>query len=153
MEKNTRNILKKGLLKTESDFTSKIMDELNAEEKALSSVLLKHGELKTSVDFTAQLMQELEGKVPKKPYTPVISMRGWIGIAAVFTGVIVLLFSSGTNSSSEFVPNDKIEAVAAGISDFFKERSWFIYLLLGALLLSIALVLEQRSGKSTNKHV
>ncbi|MFT5777912.1 MAG: hypothetical protein ACI837_000860 [Crocinitomicaceae bacterium] len=148
MEKKNTNILKKGLLKTESDFTSKLMDQLDAEDKALASLLTKQGALETSPDFTAQLMTELEGKRPKVPYTPVITLRGWIAAAAVFAGIIILTLFIGTTGPSEFVENDKIEAFKSGIGEFFKERSLFIYLLLGALLLSVGLFLEQRSNRT-----
>ncbi|MDX2359568.1 MAG: hypothetical protein QNK23_02100 [Crocinitomicaceae bacterium] len=143
-----KHILKKGGLEAGAGFTSKLMEQINAEETALSNVLSKHGAEQPSVDFTAQLMSQLEGKTPKVPYTPVISKRTWIGIAAAFIGVFILTMFSGGEASGRLNP-ETLQTVKDTVSGFFSNGSLFTYLILGALLLSLALFLDQGAYRKT----
>jgi len=151
MEKKDKDILKKGLEETSFDFTSKVMNQLNAEETALSNVLSKHGALETSPDFTLQLMSQLEGKSAKVEYTPVISKTMWMGIAAMVIGMVVLIFAFGTESNSEYAVGENLKNLSTSVGSFFTQGSTFMYILFAALIFSIALVVEQRvSHKESN---
>lgn len=147
MEENKKEILKKGLMKTDTDFTSNLMNKINSEETALSNVLSKHGSVSTSPDFTAQLMGQLEGKSPAVPYTPVISKRTWIGIAAMFIGLICLTLFSGTDGSIDLRIEDGFQNIKNGVGSFFSNGSTFYYVMLGILMLSVGLFIEQKVGK------
>lgn len=147
MEENKKDILKKGLMKTDVDFTSKLMDKIDVDETALSNVLSKHGSVPTSSDFTASLMGQLEGKSPAIPYSPAISRKAWIGVAAVSIGVICLSLFSGTESFREFGIEKSFQNFAGGVATFFSSGSIFNYLVLGGLVLSLGLFIEQRVSK------
>ena len=149
MEENKKDILKKGLLKTDADFTSNLMDKINAEEKALSNVLSKHGAVATSPDFTAQLMSQLEGKSPAVPYTPVISRKVWIGIAAVFIGIICLTFFSGTEGSVDLRMEDGVQRIKNGVSSITSSGAILQYFMIGILMLSLGLFVEQKLSSKT----
>ena len=143
MDEKKKNILKSGGMEVGSDFTSKIMGQINAEETALSNVLSRHGDMETSADFTAQFMTQLEGKSPKALYKPVISKNTWIGLAAAFIGVIVMVIFSGGEGSGR-LNMESVESVKNGIGEFFSGGALTPYLILGALLLSLALLFEQK---------
>ena len=149
MENKGKNILKKGMMETKSDFTSSLMDQINLEEKALSNVLSEHGSMHTSNDFAASIMSQLEGKIPSKIYTPVISKQVWIGIAAVLVGIVVLTISlvniGPSHTNFDFNP----EAITTAFSSFFKNSPTVVYVGLGVLFLSVSLLLEQRIGSKT----
>ena len=134
-------------MKTDTDFTSNLMDKINAEETALSNVLSKHGSVSTSPDFTAQLMGQLEGKSPAIPYTPVISKRTWIGIAAMFIGLISLTLFSGTEGSLDLRIEDSFQNIKNGLGSFFSNGSVWHYVMLGIFVLSIGLFVEQKVGE------
>jgi formate-dependent nitrite reductase membrane component NrfD len=151
MEKKDKDILKKGLEETSFDFTAKVMNQLDAEETALSTILSKHGAMETSQDFTLQLMSQLEGKSAKVEYTPVISKAAWIGIAAMVIGMVVLIFAFGADGSSKYAVGDNLKQLSTSVGSFFTQGSTFMYLLLAALVFSIALIVEQRvSHKESN---
>ena len=147
MDQKDKDILKKGLEETTPDFTSRVMNQINAEEKALSNVLSKHGAMETSPDFTAELMAKLEGKKPAVPYTPVISKTVWMGLAAMLVGVIIFVFASGSSQPSTLQVSENLQNVTNDIGTFFTKGSAFMYILLGTLVLSIALVVEQRLSR------
>lgn len=147
MDENKKELLKKGLVTTDTDFTSKLMTKINAEETALSNVLSKHGSVSTSTDFTAQLMTKLEGKTPVIQYEPVISKSAWIGIAALFIGIISLTFFFGSEGSLEFRLGNGFQNVKNGIGSFLSKGSAFLYILIGAFILSVGLFVEQKVGK------
>lgn len=144
MEENKKDILKKGLLKTDTDFTANLINKINADEAALSKVLTKHGTVSTSVDFTAQLMSQLEEKTPAIPYKPVISRPAWIAIAAIFIGFIGLTLFSGTENSHQLGIEGGLQNLKNGVDAIFSGDSTFQYFMLGALLLSLGLVVEQK---------
>jgi hypothetical protein len=147
MKENKKEILKKGLMKTDTDFTSKLMNKINAEEEALSNVLTRHGSVSTSPDFTAQLMSQLEGKSTAIPYEPAISKKAWIGIAAMSIGLVFFTLISGTENSRELGIEEGFGRVMNDVGTFFSGGSIFNYVMLGSLLLSIGLVVEQKVGK------
>lgn len=144
MKKKDKNILKRGLIETSDDFTSNLMKKINAEEMALTSVLSQHGLLEAPTDFTAQVMQKLEGKVASTLYTPVISKRVWVGIAAAATVIVLLVLISDQSTSGNSRISENVEQTLNGFHSFFSNGSIFLYLLSGALLFSIGLVFEQR---------
>ena len=148
MEENKKEILKKGLIKTDPDFTSNLMNKINAEEAVLSNVLSRHGSVSTSTDFTAQLMSKLEGKTSRAPYTPVISKKVWFGIAAVFIGLISITLFSGTEGSRELGIEAGFQSIKNGVDSFLSNGSIFRYIMLGVLLLSVGFVIEQRVNKA-----
>jgi hypothetical protein len=149
MEKKNNDILKKGLMETKMDFTSNLMDKINAEEKALSTVLSKSGSLETSKDFTIDLMSKLEGRVPVKPYESVISKRAWIGIAAVFIGVIVLTLLANDQVESSIKYDLGLDKITNSLVQFFKFSPVLTYICFGSLLFTLGLIYEQRSRKTT----
>ena len=144
MKKKANNILKKGLIETNDDFASNLMNKINAEEQALNSVLSQHGSLDAPTDFTAQVMKQLEGKVAASAYTPVISKRVWLGIAAAISAIVLLVLFNDQNTSSNSELSENVEQTLNSLYSFFTKGSIFIYLLLGTLLFSIGLVIEQR---------
>jgi len=147
MEKQKKDILKSGLMETNMDFTSNLMSRIDAEEKALSTVLAKGRSMETSEDFTAELMSKLEGKVPAKPYKSVISKQGWIGIAAVFLGVIILSLLTIGQEGRSLKYNLNIEEATNTFVSFFQNSPVFTYTSLGLLILTIGLLFEQRFKK------
>ena len=144
MKKKNQNILKKGLIETNDDFTSNLMSKINAEEKAMNSVLSQYGTLEAPVDFTAQVMQRLAGKVASTQYAPVISKRVWAGIAVAATVIVLLVLISDQSTSSNSGLSENVEQTLNGFQSFFTNGSIFLYLLIGTLLFSIGLVIEQR---------
>jgi hypothetical protein len=144
MKKKDKNILKKGLIQTNDDFTSNLMSKINAEEKALNSVLSQYGTLEAPVDFSAQVMQKLEGKVASAAYTPVISKRVWTGIAVAATVIVLLALIFDQNTTGNSGLNENVEKTLNGFQSFFTNGSIFLYLLMCTLLFSIGLVIEQR---------
>ena len=149
MEKKNKDILKKGLMETNSDFTSELMNRINAEEKALSSVLSKHGSVETSEDFTVHLMSKLEGKVPSKPYRSVISKPVWMGITAIFVAIVVLALSTIDQEASTIKYDLQVERIADGVATFFKKSSFLTYTCFGVLVFTLKLLYDQRSRKTT----
>ena len=147
MGKKNKDILKKGLMETKTDFTSNLMDKIITEEKVLSNVLSKNGSLETSKDFTLELMSKLEDKRSSKVYRPVISKSAWIGIAAIFTGVIVLAFLTSGMEASSFKYHLQLEKVTGGIASLYKYSYVFTYTSFGIFMLTLALLFEQRSRK------
>lgn len=61
---------------------------------------------KLSVDFTQNIMSKIEKVESKSPfeYTPVISLKGWIGIAAMIVGVVFLSILNADSSSTFYLP-------------------------------------------------
>ena len=142
--KNQHNILKKGIEKPSLDFNKKLMQEIEAEEKSLNQVIQKHGNMTTSPDFTQSLMGKLEGLTPKQPYEPVISKRIWVGIAAAFITVLTLVFTtSGLGPSGLELPIS-VQQIDFSFVHEFESNSILIYTICGVLLLSVALLTEQR---------
>lgn len=148
MEKKKKDILKSGLMETKMDFTSNLMGRIDAEEKALSNVLSQNSSMETSSDFTAQLMSKLEGKVPSKPYGSVISKQAWVGIAAVFVGIIVLALMTIGQEGGTLKYDIQIEEVTNSFVSFFQNSPIFTYTSLGLLILTIGLLFEQRVRKT-----
>ena len=138
------NILKKGLEKPSLDFTNNLMQQVEAEEKSLSRIVKEHAEMTTSPNFSKELMSQLEGISPKKPYEPVISKRIWMGIAAVLAVVFTFVFatSESTPTSDKFSIN--LEQIDLSFFDKFESNPILTYAICGILLLSIALLTEQR---------
>lgn len=139
---DSNNILKKGLEKPSVDFTKNLMKHIEAEENLLSRVVKEHAEMTTSPSFSSDLMSQLEGITPKKPYEPVISNRTWGGIAAVLVVIVTLVFTtSGSEASGIPVYFSKIDF---NIVNKIESNPILIYSICGVLLLSIALLTEQR---------
>ena len=151
MEEQKNKLLKKGLLEPDADFTSKVMNSIDAEETVLSNLLAQHGSVAPSSNFTAQLMQQLEGKSPLVPYEPVISKKAWIGIAAVFIGIICFTMFSGTKDPKEILLNDELHQFTMSIDALFSDGSAFPYLMLGILILAIGLVIEQKVSAKVSR--
>lgn len=147
MEKKDKNILKKGLMETKSDFTSNLMDQINAEEKALSNVLSSDGKLETSPDFTALLMEKLEGKSPALVYKPVISKKVWYALAAVFVGVVGLVVFFGSTGSEKAHFDIDFSKVASEFGALSEMGSTVAYAIFGVLVFSVGLVVEQRISR------
>lgn len=147
MEKKNNDILKQGMMETKSDFTSSIMDQINAEEEALATVLSEQGGMKPSLNFTANLMTQLEGKVPAKVYTPIISKRSWVFIVAVFLAITVVALLTAQPESSEASKYLNSLNISGKVSSVFKGSYGLLYIGLGVLALSIGLRIEQRLGK------
>lgn len=145
MSKREKDILKKGMEKTSIDFTSDVMKTINKEEQALATVLMEHSTLKPSDSFTSLLMHKLEGKVPAKPYEPVISRFAWITICASVIGFIVLAISMGSVESDYSISNN-LKEVSESMSNFFSNSSYLTYTIGGILALSIGLLIDQKVG-------
>lgn len=139
-----KNILKKGLEKPSVDFTKNLMQTIEAEEKSLSRTVQEHAQEKPSTDFSTGLMSQLEGMSPKKPYEPVISKRIWMGIAAIIAVVFTVVFatSGSTSASNKFSFN--LDRIDFNFADKFESSPILTYTICGVLLLSIALLAEQR---------
>lgn len=150
MEKKNKDILKQGMMETRSDFTLSIMDKINTEEAALADVLNKQEVLKPSLNFTVELMTQLEGKVPTKTYTPIISKRTWVFIAATFIAMTVVVLSKAQPGSSQAIDYLNSLDLSGKISSVFKGSYGVLYIGLGVLALSIGLTVEQRFGKKVN---
>lgn len=151
MEENFKKIVEKSMIQTDSDFTSKVMETIHSEEKVLSNLLTTKANLATSVDFTAQLMTQLEGKSPATPYSPVISKIGWIGIAATFVGIICVTLFLGTNDIYDAPFASNFDQLKRSIDSITTIGIEFQYLMIGILVLSIGLVIEQNLGRRMSR--
>ncbi|MFT6501367.1 MAG: hypothetical protein ACJASQ_001479 [Crocinitomicaceae bacterium] len=150
MEEKSKDILKQGMMETKSDFTSSIMDQINAEEEALSTVLSEQGVMKPSLDFTTNLMAQLEGKVPAKTYAPIISKRTWIFITAACIALTIFVLSTAQQGSSQAFEYLNTLDLSSKVSSVFKGSYGLLYIAFGVLVLSIGLTIEQRFGKKIN---
>lgn len=150
MEEKNKDLLKQGMMETKPNFTSSIMDQINAEEEALSTVLSEQGVMKPSLNFTANLMAQLEGKVPAKTYAPIISKRTWIFIAAACIALTIFVFSTAQQGSSQVSEYLNTMDLSSKVSSVFKESYGLLYIAFGVLVLSIGLTIEQRFGKKIN---
>ena len=134
------DLFKKGLHQTNDDFTSK---EIQREEQALSNILADHGMVNAPEGFTSQLMSKLEGKKPKAYQTSVISLTGWIGIAAAFVGIVVLSFIDGSPSTETEIYSNYYNNLTKRVLVFFTEGMTPYYLISGALLFSMAALTDR----------
>lgn len=136
----------KGLHKVGGDFTSKLMQKIDKEEIALSNILQEHGMVKTSADFTTQLLTQLDNKRVRVKYSPVISLRAWIVISAVFLGVIgLIIYSTPTEQTGDY--SDYVNGMINVVSGFIQSFTSMSYIFVTILLFSFGLLFEQRLGK------
>jgi len=140
--KDQNKILKKGIEKPSLDFSKNIMSQIDAEEMSLSRVVQKHGGLKPSDHFTADIMGQLEGLSPKRPYQPAISKKAWLSVAAVFATIFVIMGMTPFSGSS--VLPISFDQIDFNLVDKFESNRVFIYSICGVLILSIALLAEQK---------
>lgn len=139
-----KNILKKGLEKPSVDFTKTLMQHIKAEEKSLSCVVKEHAEMKTSPSFGKDLMSQLEGVFPKKANEPVISRRLWFRIVAGLAIMISLVFATSEPASRSNRYSMNLDQIDFSFVEKFESNPILTYTIYGALLLSIALLAEQR---------
>jgi len=139
---------KAGMESPGDDFTSKLMQQIDAEERALHSLLQKHGKLETSPDFALQLIAQLEGKSvrAKQTYRPVLSSRAWIGIAACFAFIVAFLFTQGAENGSSSIA-DGLLSYLDGAKMSLGGHSFLIYIAPICSLLVMALVFETRPAR------
>lgn len=142
---------KAGMESPGDDFTSKLMQQIDAEERALHSLLQAHGRLETSPDFALQLMAQLEGKrVKAKPaYRPVLSPLAWIGIAACFALVVAFLFTQSAEPSSSPMGGGYLDYLDSA-SKAFSGYKFLIYIAPICSLLVVALIFEIRPERRQN---
>ena len=150
MKKKNVNILKVGKESAPKNFSDGVMNRIEKEEAALSRTLLKQGGMITSPDFTNNLMAQLEAKSIKKAYTPVISMKAWIGIAVAFIGIVFLIFNSEENPEGKYAIVNNIQAIKLPLDSLFSNLSSISYIVLGAIVLSFLLLIEQRLNKTSS---
>lgn len=146
-----KNILKKGLEKPSVDFTKNLMQKVEAEENSLRRVLKEHAVMKTSSNFSSDLISQLEVLTPKKPYEPVISKHIWIGITAfiaVFIAIVLTTAGSAPGSNQLML---NIKRIDLSFVDTFNSNPILNYTICGVLLLSIALLTEQRMKQRKEK--
>lgn len=139
---------KAGMESPGDDFTAKLMQQIETEERALHSLLQAHGKLETSPDFALQLMAQLEGKSAKAKsiYRPVLSRGSWIGIAACFALIVVFLLTQGNVNSSSSTAQEYLSYLD-GASKHLNGNKILIYIAPICSLLVIALVFETRTTK------
>lgn len=139
---------KAGMERPADDFTSKLMQQIDAEERALHSLLQAHGKLETSPDFALQFMAQLEGKHVKAKANPrpVLSLRTWIGIAASFALIAVFLLMQGGGNGSSLMDKNYLSFLD-GASNMLSENKFLIYLAPICSLFVLALIFETRTAK------
>jgi len=147
MNNNEKDILKRGEEKAPKDFTISLMHRIDANEKTFSKALSKNVIIKPSSDFTAELMQKLEGKTPKAPYKSVIPESVWIGIGAFFVGVNIVAFTLNENGSEKFYIQEYTQKTTEAIN-VFSDSPILFYTILGVLILSLSLFVEQLIRKN-----
>ena len=145
--KDQNKILKKGIEKPSLDFSKNLMNQIEAEEMTLSRAIREHGSLNTSDNFVTDIMGQLEGLSPKRPYQPVISKRIWLGIAAVFT--TIFLITALTPHSGQTVLPINLDQFDLNLAEKFESNRIFIYSICGVLILSVALLAEQKLTSKT----
>ncbi|MCH2229456.1 MAG: hypothetical protein MK105_03855 [Crocinitomicaceae bacterium] len=139
-----KHILKKGLEKPSVEFTKNLMQAIEAEEKSLNCFVQEHAEEKPSTDFSKNLMSQLEGMSPKKPYEPVISARIWIGITSIISTLLSIVFITSESESTSDKFSFKLYRIHFDLAGKFESNPILHYAICGILLLSIALLAEQR---------
>lgn len=146
MKKEEKDLYESSIEKAPADFTSNVMREIEANEEGWSKVLSKNVALTPSDDFTLDLMEKLEGKAPKTPYDPVIPKWFWMTIACLFVGVGIFVFSFTEASSETSYVSAHVQQTNE-LVDSLANSSILVYTVLGILLLSVALFIEQSIGK------
>lgn len=146
MEDKDKKIIKKGLVQPSSDFTNGIMNSINSEEEALSTILSKHAKETPSVSFTSNLMAKIGNKVPS-PYKPVISRFGWISIACTLAAIIIMILFFGQESSEGAKYQDHIKSVMETVQSFSIEIYYATYAIMAILSISLLLLIEQKVKK------
>lgn len=102
MDSNEKDIFKKGIEKAPKGLSNKILNSINKEEEALSS-LLQNGIEKAPDTLALKVMSNIGApKVQKEPSY----VTFWIGIIASFIGIIIIGFVVGSNEETQtFVSN------------------------------------------------
>ncbi len=132
---------KAGMESPSKDFTAQLMQQIEAEERALSSLISNHGKLETSDAFLAGVMEQLEGKSVARPYRPVIPKAVWAGIAAVFTGLALFLSFSGQTGSDSSL-DKRYDSVLESFNAFFAGSGFLHYILIPTTAVALILLLD-----------
>ncbi len=139
---------KHGLESPSDDFTRKLMFQIKQEDTALGNILNEHTSETPSVDFTANIMKQVAHKPVLKP-TPIIGKIGWISIAAAMVGILLLVGFLPSESTYE-LNLSRVEKMTDNMSGMFENMDLFIYGILGVLAISVFLLIEQFSKRSSS---
>ena len=100
-EDNFRKLIREAIPEQPSvDFTGLVMHQVR-EEAALQNLLQEHILKSPSPTFNQNILAQLQPARPALQYKPVISRKGWYGIAAMVAAIIVACaFVPASGSSS-----------------------------------------------------
>jgi hypothetical protein len=141
MDRKDREIFKKGIEKPSDDFTKNVLNQIDKEEEALAKVLSSHSMETPSDAFTSSIMQAISNKKVVED-KPIIGKSVWIGLAAVFIGLIVLVLGAADANGSGITGNqleNMFESLKGGAVS-----SIITYAALSAFGLSILLLIDQK---------
>ncbi|GEM_PF-2621560 len=147
----TRKIIRQlGADKPGEGFTDDLMKRIEAEEaltdKAFASIFRKHASESLPDGFAVQVMSAIE---KEKIYKPVISRKGWMGIAACIIAFIFLAGLSGRGDSKGII------SLQFNLHEYFPARlipeiNFSPVLVLSiaaiAILISIEFLFSKRNG-------
>jgi hypothetical protein len=84
-------------------FTNSVMKTIEADlqrEAVLKALLQKEEAVGPSFNFTANVMAGIKASRPQFVYKPIITRKGWYGIAAIIVVFMAILISSNSVGSS-----------------------------------------------------
>lgn len=103
---NAEDFKSTGKNEAPKDFTARLMQEIQKEDRALESILRTHGTMETSASFVTSLQAQLDGARVRQTYKPLFSAKSWILVAIIALTFFVLPFISGTNGDSGNFPRE-----------------------------------------------
>lgn len=129
------------------DFTSRLMQEIQAEDRALEQILRQHGRMETSPSFVASLEAQLEGQLVKKQYQPLFSTRSWILVACIALALLAISFLSG---SSVTIGTSDVEwgRLSQPLNGFFQHYVTPYLVLPSSLLIMFAILRNPVNSKN-----
>ena len=123
-------------------------EEMDQFDDLLREVMKESGLEKAPSNFTISVMNQIAAQpvVAKRTWKPIISLRGWIGIAAslVLTTVLVIFFLQPYSGAPG---NEHVEQAMNGISGFFANLQFPLVLVTSLAALAGLFGLDQFLAK------
>jgi hypothetical protein len=105
MDKNEKDIFKKGIEKAPHSLSNKVLNAIEKEEMALTNLLKKDGLEKAPTSLNAKVMAQINAPKaqPEPNYTTF-----WIGIVSAFVGIIIMGFVFASNPETQTFVNERV---------------------------------------------
>lgn len=152
MKANKKDIFKKIIKRVSTDqapadFTDMVMKTIEADvqrELALKA-LLKHEPTESPVfDFTANIMAQIHTNAQRSAYRPIITRKGWYGIAAIISVFLMLIGLVNTKTKA----GTGISLTASALKHVSAVPPVFLMVLVGAGILLLVDYLVTQRGSS-----